>query len=123
MIEQAGGGSMVLVGSVNAVRAGSGQAVYAASKAGVALLGQVLALEWAEHGVRVNVVAPGLTATPLMNSTILAGGAVDGLLDRTPMGRPAEPAEIAETIEFVLSDRSSYTTGAHVVVDGGWLAD
>lgn len=123
MIDAGRPGSLVLVGSVNSVRAGAGQAAYAASKGGVLLLGQVLTLDWAEHGIRVNIVAPGLTDTAMMAGAMTAEGALQPLLGRTPLGRPARPEEIAETIEFLTSARASYTTGSYVVVDGGWLAD
>ena len=124
MIDAGTGGSMVLVGSVNSVRAGVGQLAYAASKGGVLMLGQVMALEWAEHNIRVNVVAPGLTNTAMAAGVIAEGGrGLDALMERTPMRRSAEPSEIAETIEFLCSSRASYTTGAYSVVDGGWLID
>lgn len=124
MIDAEQGGAMVLIGSVNSVRAGVGQAAYAASKGGVLLLGQVMALEWAQYGIRVNVVAPGLTNTAMVAGVVGGGGpALDALMTRTPMGRPADPGEIAETIEFLCSERASYTTGAYAAVDGGWLID
>ena len=124
MIDTGTGGSMVLVGSVNSVRAGVGQLAYAASKGGVLMLGQVMALEWAEHDIRVNVVAPGLTNTAMTAGVADEGGrGLDALMARTPMRRSAEPSEIAATIEFLCSARASYTTGAYSVVDGGWLID
>lgn len=122
MLEQ-GGGAIVLVGSVNGTRAGAGQSVYAATKAGCRMVGEVLALEWADKGVRVNTVAPGLTETAMVAAVLADQGATRAMLERTPMGRPADPAEIADVIEFLTSDRSSYMTGACVPVDGGWLAD
>jgi NAD(P)-dependent dehydrogenase (short-subunit alcohol dehydrogenase family) len=124
MIGQGRPGAMVLLGSVNSIRANAGQLSYAASKGAVLQLGQVLALEWAEHDIRVNVVAPGLTRTTMMAGVLDQGvPGVDAVVARTPMQRAADPAEIAETIEFLVSDRASYTTGSFVTVDGGWLAD
>ena len=124
MIGQGRPGSMALLGSVNSIRANAGQLAYAASKGAVLQLGQVLALEWAEHDIRVNVVAPGLTRTAMMAGVLDQGvPGVDAVVARTPMQRAADPAEIAETIEFLVSDRASYTTGSFVTVDGGWLAD
>ena len=124
MIDRGCPGSMVLLGSVNSIRANAGQLSYAASKGAVLQLGQVLALEWAEHHIRVNVVAPGLTRTAMMAGVLDQGvPGVDAVVARTPMQRAADPAEIAETIEFLVSDRASYTTGSFVTVDGGWLAD
>lgn len=123
MIEMRRPGTMALIGSVNSVRAGAGQLAYAASKGGVMLLGQVLALDWAEYGIRVNIIAPGLTETNMMAGALATEGALDPMLRRTPLQRPADPAEIAEVAAFLTSDSSSYMTGSYVVVDGGWLAD
>lgn len=124
MIERGSPGSIVLIGSVNGVRANTGQFSYAVSKGAVLQLGQVLALEWAEHDIRVNIVAPGLTRTGMLGEAMSGPNrAFDAVVARTPMRRVADPAEIAETIEFLVSDRSSFTTGSYVVVDGGWLGD
>jgi NAD(P)-dependent dehydrogenase (short-subunit alcohol dehydrogenase family) len=112
----------VLVGSVNSQVALPGQAAYAASKGGVLLLGRALAVDWAPHGINVNVVGPGVTATA-MNAAFLADPAQrEPLLARIPLHRPATPAEIAAVIAFLASDAASYLTGAYVPVDGGWLA-
>jgi NAD(P)-dependent dehydrogenase (short-subunit alcohol dehydrogenase family) len=116
------GGKLVLVGSVNSAVALPGQAAYAASKGGVLLLGRALAVDWAPHGINVNVVGPGVTATA-MNAAFLADPAQSQpLLARIPLGRPASPAEIAAVIAFLASDAAGYMTGAYVPVDGGWLA-
>ena len=116
------GGKLVLVGSVNSAVALPGQAAYAAAKGGVLLLGRALAVDWAPHGINVNVVGPGVTATA-MNAAFLADPAQSQpLLARIPLGRPASPAEIAAVIAFLASDAAGYMTGAYVPVDGGWLA-
>jgi len=94
------------------------QAVYNASKAGVTHLAKALAVEWAEHQIRVNVVSPGYVATEM---TTLGDQEVQKIwLDRTPMKRMATPQEIAKTILFLSSEHSSYTTGSEVLVDGGY---
>ena len=82
-----------------------------------------MACEWARDGVRVNSVAPGYVRTSLV-ADLERRGMLDGraIAARTPMGRMAEPAEIAETIAFLASSRASYVTGATLNVDGGWLA-
>jgi NAD(P)-dependent dehydrogenase (short-subunit alcohol dehydrogenase family) len=122
MIAGGHGGKLVLVGSVNSSVALPGQAAYAASKGGVLLLGRALAVDWAPHGITVNVIGPGVTATA-MNAAFLADPAQrEPLLARIPLHRPATPAEIAAVIAFLASDAASYMTGAYVPVDGGWLA-
>jgi NAD(P)-dependent dehydrogenase (short-subunit alcohol dehydrogenase family) len=116
------GGRLVLVGSVNSSVALPGQAAYAASKGGVLLLGRALAVDLAPHGISVNVVGPGVTATA-MNAAFLADPAQsEPLLARIPFGRAASADEIAAVIAFLASDAASYMTGAYVPVDGGWLA-
>jgi len=122
MIAGGHGGKLVLVGSVNSQVALPGQAAYAASKGGVLLLGRALAVDWAPHGINVNTVGPGVTATA-MNAAFLADPAqAEPLLARIPLHRPATPAEIAAVIAFLTSDAAGYMTGAYVPVDGGWLA-
>ena len=99
-----------------------GQAAYAASKGGVLLLGRALAVDWAPHGINVNVIGPGVTRTA-MNADFLADPAqAEPLLARIPFRRPASPEEIAAVIAFLASEQASYLTGAYVPVDGGWLA-
>lgn len=98
------------------------QAAYNAAKAGVNLLTKTLASEWAASGVRVNAVAPGYVGTPLT----LAGRSTpewyNTWLAMTPMGRLAEPDEIAGTVVFLASDAASYMTGSILTVDGGYTA-
>jgi NAD(P)-dependent dehydrogenase (short-subunit alcohol dehydrogenase family) len=122
MVASNRGGKLVLVGSVNSSVALPGQAAYAASKGGVLLLGKALAVDLAPHGINVNVVGPGVTATA-MNQEFLADPAQsEPLLGRIPWRRAASPEETAEVIAFLASDAASYMTGAYIPVDGGWLA-
>ena len=82
-----------------------------------------MACEWAAQGVRVNAIAPGYVRTDLV-AQLIADGRIDAgrLTRRIPLGRLAEPAEIAEMAWFLCSPAASYVTGTVINVDGGWLA-
>jgi NAD(P)-dependent dehydrogenase (short-subunit alcohol dehydrogenase family) len=114
------GGSIVNVASNTALMGQAYSAAYCASKAGVLMFSKALAAEYLSRGVRVNVVAPGGTDTPLIGTFALPEGASDKDLTRiiTPLGF-STPAEIAASVAFIASDESSYTTGAVLSVDGG----
>ena len=113
-------GAIVNVSSVNAEIAVPDQAHYVASKGAVSALTRAAAVEAAPLGVRVNAVAPGPVRTP-MTAERLGNPEQAAWLDaRVPMGRVAEPAEIAEVISFLLSDKASYVTGEVLFTDGGW---
>jgi len=114
----AGGGRIVNVSSVLAHVPLAGAGPYCAAKAGLELLTRVLALEWAVHGVRVNCVAPGHTATP-MNFTDPDVDADAVERPAIPLGRPAHAREIAAAVAFLASPAASYATGATLLVDGG----
>ncbi len=116
-------GAVVNVGSVYQMVGRAEMAAYAASKGGVAQLTRVLALEWAGHGVRVNCVAPGYVRTPLTEPVFERPGFLEDLRRRTPLGRVAEPREIAAPVLFLASDLASFITGHTLVVDGGWTAE
>ena len=115
-----GGGAVVNMSSVNGTLAIPNIASYNASKGGINQLTRVMALSLAEHGVRVNAVAPGTIATALAQAAVLTSEeAKVRILSRTPMKRLGEPSEIADVVAFLLSDAASYMTGEIVVVDGG----
>ncbi len=122
MRAQGDGGRIVFVGSINSQVALPGQAAYASSKGGVLLLGRALAVDWAPDGITVNVVGPGVTDTPMSAASLADPERATRLLERIPLGRPADPREIAAVIAFLASPAASYVTGAFVPVDGGWLA-
>jgi NAD(P)-dependent dehydrogenase (short-subunit alcohol dehydrogenase family) len=121
MIADGTGGAMVLIGSINSVIALANQAAYATSKSAVLMLGKVLAIDWAGHGIRVNVVGPGLTRTPMAAGMLADDAKMAWAMDRIPLKRVAEPVDIADVVTFLLSDRARHMTGAFVPVDGGWM--
>lgn len=115
------GGSVVNVSSVAAHRSWTGQANYVASKAGIDGFTRAAARELASTDVRVNAVAPGLVDTGSYNDLVDEDVDVGESAD-IPQGRIADPAEVAECILFLSSDRASYVTGEVLRVDGGMLA-
>lgn len=115
------GGRIVNVSSVAAERSWVGQTSYAASKAGVEGLTRAAARELGRFGIRVNAVSPGLTDTETYQSAT-EGGRGDSDDEDIPLERLAEPEEVAESIAFLASSRSSYVTGTVLRVDGGLLA-
>lgn len=108
----AGGGSIVNVSSIEGLRGTPWAHGYVASKWAVRGLTKSVALELAPHGVRVNSIHPGLIRTPLTE------GIPDDMIT-IPLGRPGQPADVANFVLFLASDESSYATGAEFVVDGG----
>lgn len=123
MVAQGGGGTIVLMSSVNAVLAIPDQVPYVVSKGGVNQLTKVMAMALAEHGIRVNAIGPGTIATELARKAVLGSDAARRkLLSRTPMKRLGEPDEIAKVAVFLAGDDASYMTGQTVYPDGGRLA-
>ena len=115
------GSSIVMVSSICASQGFGARAAYCASKAGVDGLVRALAVEWAPFGIRVNAVAPGTVATEMQQSMVASGRiSMDGYLARIPMGRIADPSEIADAVIYLGSARASYVTGVVLAVDGGW---
>ncbi|WP_343078298.1 SDR family oxidoreductase [Kineococcus aurantiacus] len=116
-----GGGAIVNIASMSATIANRGltQAHYNAAKAGVVQLGRSLAWEWADRGVRVNSISPGYTYTPMTRRPEQAE-AMEGYAGDTPLGRNAQPEDIAGPAIFLLSDAADYITGVDLLVDGGF---
>jgi NAD(P)-dependent dehydrogenase (short-subunit alcohol dehydrogenase family) len=117
---KAGGGSIINIASVEAHTILKEFPAYVASKHALIGLTKGTAADYAEQGIRINSVSPGVIRTPL---TMAEGQkeVTDRLAARIPLGRLGEPEEIARTVAFLLSDLSSYTTGADLVVDGAFL--
>jgi NAD(P)-dependent dehydrogenase (short-subunit alcohol dehydrogenase family) len=118
-----GSGSIVNMSSVNGVMAIPNIASYNVSKGGINQLTRVMALALADHGIRVNAVAPGTIATELAAQAVLTSEAArTKILSRTPMKRLGQPEEIADVVAWLASDAASYVTGEIVTVDGGRMA-
>jgi glucose 1-dehydrogenase len=116
-------GVIVNMSSVNAVLAIPNQVPYVVSKGAVNQLTKVMALSLVKHNIRVNAVGPGTIATELAQKAVMASEQARATItSRTPMRRLGEPAEIAKTVAFLLSDDSSYMTGQTIYPDGGRLA-
>jgi NAD(P)-dependent dehydrogenase (short-subunit alcohol dehydrogenase family) len=121
-------GSVVNVSSINGLVAGPGWTSYCVSKAGLIMLGRCVANDYGREGVRANTVCPGWVRTPMGDEDMDAVAGSRGT-DREsayalshaahPLGRPAQPEEVAEVIRFLASPAASYVNGATIVVDGG----
>jgi NAD(P)-dependent dehydrogenase (short-subunit alcohol dehydrogenase family) len=118
----AGGGAIVNIASVNAKRAAPGQGIYSMTKAGIVNLTEGFAKELAPHGIRVNAILPGLTETKFASAITSNPKLMDMMLRMIPLGRSAQPHEIAPAALFLLSPAAGYVTGTTLAVDGGYLA-
>ncbi len=123
MIEQGTGGSMALVASVSGIYGAPNHGAYGAAKAGVMALGRTMAVEWGEHGIRVNSVAPDMIDTPRVVAARERIGAVESpdfmRQNRLAVGRRGVPDDIAGALVYLVSDLSGFMTGQTLVVDGG----
>jgi NAD(P)-dependent dehydrogenase (short-subunit alcohol dehydrogenase family) len=124
---EAGGGSIVCTsspcGSVALPVGGIGP--YSATKAGISALVRCMAVDYARHGIRVNAVVPGATETGMMWNNVPAPQIElmrAQLNNEIPLGRLGQPSDVAKAVVWLLSDDSAYTTGSHLVCDGGVMA-
>jgi NAD(P)-dependent dehydrogenase (short-subunit alcohol dehydrogenase family) len=116
-----GGGSIVNVASVNGVTPGAQQGIYSITKAAVISMTKAFARECAPQKVRVNALLPGATDTKFASALFHNPVILEQALARIPMRRVAEPSEMAGAVLYLASDAASYTTGAALNVDGGYL--
>jgi NAD(P)-dependent dehydrogenase (short-subunit alcohol dehydrogenase family) len=117
MIDARSAGSIVAVSSISGTLADRDMGAYCVSKAGIDMLVRVAAAEWGPHGIRVNAVGPGVTRTPMLAKPEQLPGWVEGLNERTALGRLGEADDVAEVIVAVLE--MSLVTGQIVFADGG----
>jgi len=120
-MEKAGGGSIINLASVEAFSPSFGTSVYNITKASVVMLSKVLAKEWASKKIRVNTIAPGLIKTDFSELFWSTDDILDIYLKDCPMGRIGDPSEVASIALFLASEAASYTTGAVITVDGGYV--
>jgi NAD(P)-dependent dehydrogenase (short-subunit alcohol dehydrogenase family) len=122
MLKQGGGGAIVNMASITGLIGTAGAAAYCASKHGVLGLTKAAALENARSGIRINAVCPAAIETPLAERIFGAPAVHKYVLGCHPIGRFGRPAEIAEAVLWMCSDRASFMTGQSLVLDGGFLA-
>src|SRR5215471_19229350 len=118
---QQGGGTIVNTASAAGLVGTRGTAAYVASKHGVVGLTKTAALEYAQQGIRVNCVCPGMVQTPMTESA-LRDPARQAQIRARPMGRVGTPEEVAEAVVWLCSDAASFVTGHTMTVDGGYVA-
>ena len=117
---QNGSGSVINISSTSGIVGYPGGTAYHAAKGAVRIMTKAAAAEYAQRGVRVNSLHPGIIKTAMTDN--MAADRAAGIIDRTPMGRKGTPLEIAYGALFLASDESSFVTGAELVIDGGMTA-
>ncbi|BCJ54623.1 2,5-dichloro-2,5-cyclohexadiene-1,4-diol dehydrogenase [Actinoplanes sp. NBRC 14428] len=123
VMERQGAGSIVNVSSIGGLRGSSGMGGYQASKHAVIGLTRTAAHDFGPLGIRVNVIAPGPTESPMLEATRRAiPGGVEERIARTPLRKAGTGAEVGATVSFLLSDRASHLSGVILPVDGGFVA-
>jgi NAD(P)-dependent dehydrogenase (short-subunit alcohol dehydrogenase family) len=123
-MQKTGGGVIINIASVEGLSGFTTQLAYSASKGGMINLTKCLAIDHAKDNIRVNGICPADIETPMFNKLVYVEGfepIKKYMLDKHAMRRFGKPEEIASVAVFLASDDSSYITGQHIVVDGGWL--
>jgi NAD(P)-dependent dehydrogenase (short-subunit alcohol dehydrogenase family) len=119
LMRDSGGGAIVNTASINALQPGPMQGIYSITKAAVVNMTKAFAKECGGLGIRCNALLPGLTRTKFAGALFSNDAIYDRAMEAIPMGRHAEPDEMAGTVLYLVSDASSYTNGECIVVDGG----
>lgn len=122
-MQKAGGGSIINISSqLGIVATNNSSAMYHASKGAVRILTKSTAIQYASDNIRANSIHPGPVITAMTESRRGDPAYYEPTLSRIPLGRFAEPIEIANAVLYLASDEAGYVTGSEVVVDGGWVA-
>jgi NAD(P)-dependent dehydrogenase (short-subunit alcohol dehydrogenase family) len=121
IMKKGGGGSIINISSVEGLRPGFGLGLYSATKAALITLTQNQAKEWGRYGVRANVICPGLIKTKFSEGLWADESLVARFTKQLPLGRIAQPDEMAGLVMLLASDAGSYMTGGVYVADGGYM--
>ena len=116
-------GKIINIASMLGIIADKQVLPYTVAKGGVMQMTKGLALEWAKHNIQVNAICPGYIITEMNKSELTNDKIASGLLRKTVMRRFGQVEEVAEAAVFLASDASSYMTGTHILIDGGWCAE
>lgn len=119
MVDQGTGGSIVVTASTLARAHADQIGPYCVTKAGVLMVVESMAAELGVHGIRVNAVLPGVVESSMTRTMLEWPGTREALLGQTPLGRLANPEDVADAITYLLSNRADYVTGTELTVDGG----
>ena len=122
VMRERGGGSIVNITSINFIYGLEHISVYGPAKAGLSQLTRVMALEWTQHGIRANAIAPGYMDTPLAAPIWADSDISRWIFNRVPMNRPGQPSELVGICQLLASDAGSFITGQTFIVDGGFMA-
>ena len=123
MIAEGHGGAIVLMSSISAHVGAPTQVAYCGTKGAISMLGKALGAVLGKHGIRVNVIEPGAVATPMSAPLLDDPVAMKYYLERIALHRIGDPAELAATVAFMLSDDASYVTSATLLVDAGFIVN